>query len=233
MLLTAPGVALHGGDEPAATSAHRQPAWKLVVALDGLLVLRLPGRPAQAGAGFLVPPAVPHALEATGAHRCLLVEPWVAALPATLTPLSGRLAADLAQPTAADLPAVAAEICTRVADGREARARPQARVRAAAQRAGTSDSLGELARDVGLSPVRLRELVRAELGVPLSHLRLWQRMAAAAAAGREWSLADRAHAAGFADQPHLSRTVRRFTGRTPVAVLGSTVSAPDVGAHRA
>ncbi|MCI3130917.1 helix-turn-helix domain-containing protein [Phenylobacterium aquaticum] len=76
--------------------------------------------------------------------------------------------------------------------------------------------LGDVARRVGLSPARLRALTRAELGAPLAHWRAWLRLERAIGALRRGdSLAAAAVQAGFSDQAHLSRTMRRFFGITP------------------
>jgi AraC-like DNA-binding protein len=74
-----------------------------------------------------------------------------------------------------------------------------------------------LATQVGLSTARLRALAQAELGAPLAHWRLWFRLEAAMLrllAGE--SLAAAAAEAGFVDQPHLNRAMRRFFGVTPL-----------------
>ncbi|HEX4889405.1 MAG TPA: helix-turn-helix domain-containing protein [Alphaproteobacteria bacterium] len=71
---------------------------------------------------------------------------------------------------------------------------------------------------VGLSPSRLRALTRAETGAPLSQWLLWKKLEhAARAISAGASLAEAAHAGGFADQPHFSRTMRRMFGLTPGA----------------
>lgn len=77
--------------------------------------------------------------------------------------------------------------------------------------------LGEVARRVGLSPARLRALARAELGAPLAHWRAWLQLERAIGALRRGEpLAAAAAFGGFSDQAHLSRTMRRFFGVTPL-----------------
>jgi AraC-like DNA-binding protein len=77
--------------------------------------------------------------------------------------------------------------------------------------------LVRLARRVGLSTARLRALAQAELGAPLAHWRLWLRLETAMLRLRDGeSLAAAAVEAGFADQPHLNRAMRRFFGVTPL-----------------
>ena len=231
LLVTASGLLAFGENGPARTSRHVQPAWKLVVALDGELLVPVPGRLPCAAPGLLVPPNVAHAMAATGAYRCLQVDPWVEDLFAVDRPvalpggLSDRLGAALAAPTSDDLPAVAVEVLARLRASVPLPPRPaaQPRVRAAAARAGTTGSLSELAAEVGLSPVRLRQLVGAELGVTLAHLRRWQRLRASAALPGT-TLAQRAVDAGFSDQAHFTRTARRLVGRTPGDLVGSRLS---------
>jgi AraC-like DNA-binding protein len=77
-----------------------------------------------------------------------------------------------------------------------------------------------LAERAGLSAPRLRALAQAELGAPLAHWRLWLRLETAmrcVAAGE--SLVAAAAEAGFTDQSHLNRAMRRFFGVTPLTAL--------------
>ena len=72
------------------------------------------------------------------------------------------------------------------------------------------------ARHCGLSPARLRAIAAAQLGVPLTRWQNWRMLRRAGLALSEGaSLADAAHAGGFADQAHFSRTMRSMTGLTP------------------
>ncbi|WP_036495310.1 AraC family transcriptional regulator [Nocardia sp. BMG111209] len=76
--------------------------------------------------------------------------------------------------------------------------------------------LTEVADAVGLSESRLRHAFRAEVGLPFRPYVRWVRVLRAieaCAAGR--SLTEAAHAAGFADSAHLSRTCRRMFGHAP------------------
>lgn len=77
-------------------------------------------------------------------------------------------------------------------------------------------SISDAAQHCALSPARLRALAANELGVTLGNWRNWRmlrRAGLALAAGE--NLASSAHAGGFADQAHFSRTMRRMTGLTP------------------
>jgi AraC-like DNA-binding protein len=79
--------------------------------------------------------------------------------------------------------------------------------------------LTELASELGVNPSYLSRAFRRAYGVSLS---AWLRrrrveVACAALADPAASLAQVAHALGFADQSHLCRSFRRVTGLTPGA----------------
>ncbi len=83
-------------------------------------------------------------------------------------------------------------------------------------RPGEPATLEELAQLVNLSPSRFRHLFVAETGMPLRTYQLWRRLL------RVWeflmqgeALASAAHAAGFADSAHLSRTCKTMFGLAP------------------
>jgi len=85
------------------------------------------------------------------------------------------------------------------------------------QAAEADVDLRGVARGVGLSPARLRALAQAELGAPLAHWRAWLQLERAIGALRTGEpLAAAAAIGGFSDQAHLSRTMRRFFGITPL-----------------
>jgi AraC-like DNA-binding protein len=83
-------------------------------------------------------------------------------------------------------------------------------------RINDAPSLEEVASLVNLSPSRFRHLFVAETGMPMRTYVLWRRLL------HVWSLLMRgetltsaAHAAGFADSAHLSRTARAMFGLPP------------------
>lgn len=86
------------------------------------------------------------------------------------------------------------------------------------QVAAGSRSLARIARDLGMSPHRLRRAARAALGGSLRRWTLWLKLRRAVHAIAEGApLAEAATAGGFADQAHLSRTMRAMFGITPGA----------------
>ena len=89
----------------------------------------------------------------------------------------------------------------------------------AAQRIDGAVTLGEAAREAGLSPGRLRHLFVEQTGLPFRTYLLWLRLNLAIArmvAGT--SLTEAAHDAGFCDSAHFSRTFKRMFGVQPAAL---------------
>jgi AraC family transcriptional regulator len=87
------------------------------------------------------------------------------------------------------------------------------------QRVDQSVSLAEVAEAASLSPGRFRHLFVEETGMPLRTYVLWRRLL------HVWTLlmqgealSSAAHAAGFADSAHLSRTARTMFGLPPSAL---------------
>jgi AraC-like DNA-binding protein len=84
---------------------------------------------------------------------------------------------------------------------------------------GADTSLEALAAAVELSPGRLMHAFTESIGVPLRPYLLWlklQRASAAIVSGMP--LAEAAHAAGFADAAHMSRTFKKALGTAPSAL---------------
>lgn len=83
--------------------------------------------------------------------------------------------------------------------------------------------LADLAAIAGVSEGRLSHLFADEIGLGMRPYVLWRRLERAAhvlATGRT-SLTEVAHAAGFADAAHLSRTFRRMFGIAPSEIVDS------------
>ena len=94
-------------------------------------------------------------------------------------------------------------------------------------------SLATAAAAVSLSPSRLAHLFTPAVGMPPRRYLLWLRLrdAVQELAGGA-SITHAAHAAGFADAPHLTRTFRRMLGFTPSAALHVSKFVQDVPARR-
>jgi AraC-like DNA-binding protein len=97
---------------------------------------------------------------------------------------------------------------------------------------GRRVSLAATAAAVSLSPSRLAHLFTPAVGIPPRRYLLWLRLRDAVqelAQGAPITTA--AHAAGFADAAHLSRTFRRMLGFTPSAALRVSRFVQDAPAH--
>ncbi|HSW20831.1 MAG TPA: AraC family transcriptional regulator [Ramlibacter sp.] len=87
------------------------------------------------------------------------------------------------------------------------------------ERVDQSVSLAELATAANLSPSRFRHLFVEQTGMPLRTYVLWRRLLHVwALLMRGETLSAAAHAAGFADSAHLSRTARTMFGLAPSAL---------------
>jgi AraC-like DNA-binding protein len=81
---------------------------------------------------------------------------------------------------------------------------------------GQRASAADLARQVHLSTSRLSHLFKNQVGIPMRRHLLWLRLIEAVRAMlAPSSFTMAAHAAGFADAAHLSRTFRRMFGLSP------------------
>jgi AraC family transcriptional regulator len=78
-------------------------------------------------------------------------------------------------------------------------------------------SIRELAREAGMHPVYLARLFRRAYGITMSEYRRRRRVARAIAGLETATLSHTAHAAGFADHPHMCRAFRAETGLAPSA----------------
>jgi AraC-like DNA-binding protein len=87
--------------------------------------------------------------------------------------------------------------------------------------------MARAAAAVGLSTARLRTLAKQELGWPLADWYAWRRLEKAVLSLRSGSnLASAAADAGFADQAHLTKAMRRLLGITPGTLNGVLKKGP-------
>ena len=228
-------LAMWGPGDQSTKHAHH--AMHLVLCRQGTLTVRAQGmKAAEQAAGVLMGPDVSHSLDARGSEVVLLfVEPEShdgARLQASLEgPLrlfdeARRDALLGALPGTGPIPHDAVgpwmESTLEALSGTpEPPRRVHPRVRKLLRHlrsdpAPEDTSLEALSEVAGLSPGRLMHAFTDSLGVPLRPYLLWlrlQRAAGAIAAGR--TLGEAAHAAGFSDSAHLTRTFRRMFGTTP------------------
>jgi AraC family transcriptional regulator len=107
-----------------------------------------------------------------------------------------------------------------VSDRAPVSSRVEAVIERLAETGGAPMSLAEAAAIAHLSPSRFRHLFVEETGTTFRAYSLWvriQRAIVGMMAGASWT--DAAHAAGFADSAHLSRTFRRMFGISPNMII--------------
>ncbi|MCR9145534.1 MAG: AraC family transcriptional regulator [bacterium] len=81
-------------------------------------------------------------------------------------------------------------------------------------------SLSMIANHIGLSEGRTTHLFKEQVGIPIRRFVMWVRVRRAIAeVARTGSLTEAAHAAGFADQAHFTRTFREMFGFAPKQIL--------------
>ena len=225
-----------GGGAPIEPHSHY--AIQLVLGIPAGLRVQL-GRHGewQACAAALVPSRAVHTIDVNDCEMSavLFIEPETPEGKALATRLQNGL--ELLDPDAAAVTAKRLErawrveksydavqaVCTQLVrdlSGAAPRTPSDPRVLAAIeyirQRVDESVSLPEVAKASNLSPERFRHLFVEETGMPLRTYVLWRRLLhvwTLLMAGETLSTA--AHAAGFADSAHLSRTARTMFGLPP------------------
>ena len=212
-----------------ASGAHRHHAAQIACGLDGPVVYRSHGGGVHRGDVVLIAPDVAHSHAAFGAAAVLYIDaestewrrfPGSDVKGLAALPFDPGLRTLARRTTSADVQAAQAFADSLLAT-QEATPSPEdelvVQVRGLIrERLGSRITLASLAAAVHRSPSRLAHRFSEATGLPLRRYVLWCRLRAAAeAAMRGASLTDAAHAAGFADSAHLSRTFRATFGIAP------------------
>lgn len=222
-----------------STDLHSHHAVQVTLSLGGQFELRTADHSIEVDAA--VAPDVSHVFKAQGLVAILFIEPESRAgraisrrlfEGAPLVPIPPKLAMDLIERLAvtyrdcdkddAPLVALGRSLVARLAGTLDAEMpdiRVQRIIAYTAERLDENITLEAVARNVGLSPSRVRHLFVEQTGLPFRTYVLWLRLTKAVgmfAGGR--SLTEAAHEAGFADSAHFSRTFRRMFG-LPAAAL--------------
>ena len=197
---------------------HAHPAWTLLLPVDGGSVTVVAGDAVRVrDGGVLLVPQTPYRAATDGPHVALYANAWRWASPDNVRPrIIGtaqvrRVLKALDIDSGTDLSAAMVELASLVGQV----GKIDSRLAFVIEALPAADRLDHVAAEVGVSPSRLRALAHEEIGVPLTQLRLWSRLARAIAWLPYGSAAAAAAAAGFSDQAHFTRTARRFLGRTP------------------
>jgi AraC-like DNA-binding protein len=197
---------------------HAHPAWTLLLPVDGgtVTVDSVHTVRVQKDA-VLLAPQTQYRAATDGPHVAVYANAWRSARPENMRPrmigaaVARRLLDALDVDSGTDLSGAMVEFAPLVGQIGPL----DSRLAFAIEALPRADRLEALAIEVGISPSRLRALAYENIGVPLTQLRLWSRLARAIALVPHATTAVAATAAGFADQAHFTRTARRFLGRTP------------------
>jgi AraC-like DNA-binding protein len=223
----------------ASSGLHSHHAMHLVLATAGELRIQADGSGWQSAPGVVTAPDVRHSIDARGIDVFLVfIEPESdvgAALNAVLSGpfrvvsgaerrqlLAGADPMPLIQTGGAEWTRRAVEILGGAAVPARRTVHPRVKKLLALLRTlppESDTSLEALAATVNLSPGRLMHAFTESIGLPLRPYLQWlklQRAAAAIVFGMP--LAAAAHAAGFADAAHMSRTFKRAMGTSPSAL---------------
>jgi AraC-like DNA-binding protein len=223
------------------SSLHAQHGVALIAGVDHDVTVTVPGLPPMRGRRVVVPPHLPHAVSCPGPTLGFLYDPeqmphvaGFSRLRGGAFPLEGPLgerlgAALLAHRAALGSPQVLEGLAQEAAgwlgsggphrepDWRVARVLEAWRENPCAERSAV------VAR-TRLSQAHLQALFVRDVGLPIRTWRLWQRLLVAVASLARLDATSAAHAAGFADLAHFSRTCRRMLGYSP-RLLGSSLLA--------
>lgn len=233
-----PGRALYIGTS-ADTEAHAHHALQICIGVEEECRLRsTPRSPWRRHAGVVIGADVGHLLD-RGQHLALFyIDPesdeglrlasamrgsdFLPIEAARLEGVRRRLPLSMAQMSAADAGTVLDEIVEGLVAAPRVR-RHDPRIVGALERLRRDScarrALAEVASEVSLSPSRFAHLFRADTGLPLRRYLLWLRLVEAVREiARGGSVTEAAHAAGFADSAHLTRTFRRMFGVAPSAI---------------
>lgn len=229
-----------GANEPPhLTEMHEHHAFQLTFALDGQFRFHLADR-ILPGPYTIIAPDVPHAFESKGFLALLFIEPESRPGRTLLKLLEGAPAAEIGADQVLDAPhlirlafedpvdptAALREAGLFISDriaGHAHATSPDRRVRQilrwASDNLDTPLAITAAAEGVGLSAGRASHLFVEETGLPFRTYVLWLRLVRAVDDySTSRNLTHAAHAAGFADSAHLSRTFRRMFG-LPAAAL--------------
>jgi len=230
------------GRSAGVVAPHTHHAVQISIGLDGPIGFRHPDEEWQVFPAAAVLPNVPHGFNPLGSTAAMIfVEPesregrWLRN--SLRTPITGfaeeRLEAHLAglrsfrddRPSAEEAARMILGVVHALCAGPPPLKSMDPRIsKAMAVIRGSQDgrlSLEQVAAAVFLSPSRFAHLFSEEVGLPFRRYLLWRKLNRALSAfGRGLNLSEAAHAAGFADSAHLSRTWTQMFGIPPTMMAG-------------
>lgn len=234
-----PGGSLWIGEASGGAKFHDHHALQISLTFHGSIRFRTRDCDWRAYRAALVPPHLPHAFEGAAQSTAqIFIEPETAQGRALLD-LFGRASIselpedaidrhgmelrslDIAGTSAVELRQIADRFVAALTATRQPTlvdARIQ-RIIEWLQRNERPLSLAAAAEKVALSPGRFRHLFVEQTGQSFRSYQLWARLQRAVdAISKGFPATQAAHAAGFADAAHLTRTFRRMMGIAPTAV---------------
>jgi AraC-like DNA-binding protein len=203
----------------ARTSLHREHGTAVLIGVDGDVTAA-----GVRGRAVIVPPDTEYAATSAGPVAAFVFDPELcpriaararADGPRVLASGEGAVVAcraELANP--AVLAGIGGELERRLATGTPARGDRRIAQLVETLRDPEADAVAAIARP-RLSPAHLQALFARDIGIPMRTYRLWRRLLHALARVGPLDLTGAAHAAGFADLAHFSRTCRRMLGYAP------------------
>jgi len=233
------GGSLWIGEAGGNVRSHDHHALQISLAFSGSIRFKTRQHDWRSYGAALVPPHVPHAFEAAAQFTAqIFIEPETLEGRALLTRFGREAIVELPADEIAvhakalrtlDLRKADASALQRAArelvDGLARAHRPavvDARIERTIRSLWRSDrsvSLGEAAAGVALSPGRFRHLFVEQTGQSFRSYQLWLRLQRAIESISNGAGAtDAAHAAGFSDAAHLTRTFRKMMGIAPTSV---------------
>jgi AraC family transcriptional regulator len=220
---------------------HAHHAFQLVIGIEGAVGVRGKQGEWRSGRGLVVPPDVEHSYDGLGAIGAMLfVDPessegvWlrstfrreIAFVPEERIELCAvELRRFLERPhESMDMRSLILHCVKTMCAGAPPLRKMDERVTRVLQEIRASDdlriSLESAAASVYLSEGRFAHLFKQQVGLPFRRYMLWRKLARAMVAiGRERTLAAAAHAAGFADAAHLTRTFYQMFGIPPSVMM--------------
>jgi AraC-like DNA-binding protein len=207
--------------QASSNSFHAHAAIQLTISDIGPVRVWQRDQSAVTSAGVCVAPSVVHRLEANGKVTLIFIEPQ-SAIAQDLLRGQAKSAVFALSPSileAVDIRGPLASCLSRLSFSSTRADSLDVRLATALQflEADRSpNAIANAAKSVNLSDSRLRVLARKQLGTQLSTWLMWRKLERA---GKELeagaTLAQAAHAGGFADQAHFTRTTRKLFGITP------------------
>jgi AraC-like DNA-binding protein len=210
------------------TTTHAAHGVGLFVTLDHDIAVRSPSG-AVCGRAVIVPAGIEHAFESPGTTIgiCIDSERWprvagFARASGRPIVLDGRIARQLVGGAEAHrgyldradvLEGLAREACSALS-GLGSAVRVDNRVARVVEALRDGAGVPRLA----ISDGHLQELFVRDVGAPIRSYRLWRRLLRALAAFVQTDATTAAHAAGFSDLAHFSRTCRRLLGYSPTTL---------------